>query len=112
MKKLHELKKVDPLYADRVVTALCDNSKRIISGCMFVVLSKNEGSRRKHVEEAISCGAKYILQECKNDRVETKNDVLLFFVRNVRAEWARIVSKFYESNFKNMVAITGTNGKS
>jgi UDP-N-acetylmuramoyl-L-alanyl-D-glutamate--2,6-diaminopimelate ligase len=79
---------------------------------MFAALSKNAEDRENHVNEAISRGAKYILQECENPHITMENGVLFLFVKNIRAEWARIASRFFESDFENIVAITGTNGKS
>ncbi|MDR0580570.1 MAG: hypothetical protein LBG04_00420, partial [Holosporaceae bacterium] len=112
MKKLRELLEVEHSYREEAVMDLCDDSRRAVPWCMFAALGKNAEDRKNHVDEAISRGAKYILQECENSHVTTENGVLFFFVKNVRAEWALIASKFFKSNFENIVAITGTNGKS
>ncbi|MDR0968361.1 MAG: UDP-N-acetylmuramoyl-L-alanyl-D-glutamate--2,6-diaminopimelate ligase [Holosporaceae bacterium] len=114
MKKLGELFENVDDYKNEIVQDICDNSKTASVGSLFVALTRDEESGRKYIEEAIARGAKYILQESEDEkeRVENKNGVVLFFVKNVRAELARVASKFYESRFNKIVAVTGTNGKS
>ncbi|MDR2723780.1 MAG: UDP-N-acetylmuramoyl-L-alanyl-D-glutamate--2,6-diaminopimelate ligase [Holosporaceae bacterium] len=112
MKKLRELLARDHLYGERIVVDLCDNSEQAVAGSMFGALSKDVENRKIHIDMAIARGAQYILQEGENNYTKIENGVLFFFIKNVRAEWACIVSKFFTSSFENTVAITGTNGKS
>jgi UDP-N-acetylmuramoyl-L-alanyl-D-glutamate--2,6-diaminopimelate ligase len=124
MKKLRELfgdeifgNEINDEIRNRVVLDLCDNSKQVTSGSLFVALNQNAENRRKHIEEAIACGAKYILQQGgENLNIEiveiSDNDICFIHVKDVRKKWAQIVSKFFVSKFDNVVAVTGTNGKS
>jgi UDP-N-acetylmuramoyl-L-alanyl-D-glutamate--2,6-diaminopimelate ligase len=94
------------------VSDLCDNSKTVVPGSMFIALNRNAEQRKTHIKEAVARGAKYILQEGKDNHCEIKDDIAFFFVENIRAELAHIASEFFPSNFDNIAAITGTNGKS
>jgi len=95
-----------------IVRDICDNSKLITLESMFVALNRNPENRKNHITEAISLGAKYILLEGDKNCVETIDNVLFVYTKNVRKELAHIASKFFQSSFDNVVAVTGTNGKS
>ncbi|MDR2781697.1 MAG: UDP-N-acetylmuramoyl-L-alanyl-D-glutamate--2,6-diaminopimelate ligase [Holosporaceae bacterium] len=106
------MKKVLELFDHKDAVDLCDNSKLVTRGSMFVALNRNAEQRKNHIEEAIVRGAKYIVLEGSESYCKTENDVMFFSVKNVRAELARIASYFFPSNFDNVAVVTGTNGKS
>jgi UDP-N-acetylmuramoyl-L-alanyl-D-glutamate--2,6-diaminopimelate ligase len=114
MKNLQELLdfKIDPSVSAGIVLDLADNSKSVAPGAMFIALNRDEKNRKNHVEEAISRGAKYILLNGENNYVQLQNDVLFIFTKDVRRELAHAASRFFESRLDNVVAVTGTNGKS
>ncbi|MDR1982274.1 MAG: hypothetical protein LBQ08_00540, partial [Holosporaceae bacterium] len=116
MKKLQELLsfKIDHSLETKIVSGIYDNSKHVMPESMFIALNRNAANRKSHVNEAITCGAKYILQngESGENYCEIKDGILFLFVKNVREELAHVASRFFESNFETVVAVTGTNGKS
>ena len=57
-----------------------------------------------------SNGAKIIVTENKNEGI--KNDILYIKVKNVRKLLAEISFKIYNKVPNNIIAVTGTNGKS
>ncbi|MDR1333978.1 MAG: UDP-N-acetylmuramoyl-L-alanyl-D-glutamate--2,6-diaminopimelate ligase [Holosporaceae bacterium] len=111
MKKIHEFFVYKNLSNDDV-TDLCDNSKTVVPGSMFIALNRDAEQRKNHIAEAVVRGAKYILLEGDENCLKMENGVAFFFVKNVRKELARIAAKFFASSFANVVAVTGTNGKS
>jgi UDP-N-acetylmuramoyl-L-alanyl-D-glutamate--2,6-diaminopimelate ligase len=116
MKKLNELLSF-PLsneIKELIVTDIYDNSKKVTAGGVFVALKGSSADGRAYIDEALSNGAVCIISDCENSthRVEMKNNILFIFVKNARAELAHMASKFFYSNFDNVVAVTGTNGKS
>ncbi|MDR2157718.1 MAG: UDP-N-acetylmuramoyl-L-alanyl-D-glutamate--2,6-diaminopimelate ligase [Holosporaceae bacterium] len=114
MKNLQELLsfKIDPSLGIMIVPALEDNSKLVTPDGMFIALNRNEENRKNHVQEAISRGAKYILQSGEQNCVHIQNDVLFISAKNVRAELAHAASRFFPHRFDKIAAIAGTNGKS
>jgi UDP-N-acetylmuramoyl-L-alanyl-D-glutamate--2,6-diaminopimelate ligase len=115
MKKLQELLsfKIDRSLGENVVCGLCDSSKHVQPESMFIALNRDITNRKNHIKEAISNGAKYILQSSENgaDYCTTEDNVLFLFAKNVRRELAHVASTFFKSNFETVVAVTGTNGK-
>ncbi|MDR1551179.1 MAG: UDP-N-acetylmuramoyl-L-alanyl-D-glutamate--2,6-diaminopimelate ligase [Holosporaceae bacterium] len=113
MKKLRELFNIEEEVGSKVVTDLCDDSRQVIQGNLFVVLGSCKENKRKHVEEAIARGAVAVLQEGGNeDHFEIQNDVVFFSTPNVRQKLAEVATKFFPCVFNHVVAVTGTNGKS
>ncbi|MDR0678058.1 MAG: UDP-N-acetylmuramoyl-L-alanyl-D-glutamate--2,6-diaminopimelate ligase [Holosporaceae bacterium] len=115
MKKLQELLsfKIDHSLGKKVVSSICDNSKHTPPESMFIALGRDITNRKNHINEAISNGAKYILQDSENGEnyFTIKDNILFLFAKNVRRELAHVASTFFRSNFEILVAVTGTNGK-
>ena len=63
-----------------------------------------------YINDAIKKGAKIIIHEKKFNGI--KNGVLLLYSKNVRKKLAEFSFKINKSIPKNLVAVTGTNGKS
>ncbi|MDR2067993.1 MAG: UDP-N-acetylmuramoyl-L-alanyl-D-glutamate--2,6-diaminopimelate ligase [Holosporaceae bacterium] len=96
------------------VADICDNSKNVTAGSVFIALKGFSADGKAYVNEALSNGAKCVVLDGENSacRVEMRNDIPFIFVKNARAELAHMASKFFYSNFDNVAAVTGTNGKS
>ncbi|MCR5224801.1 MAG: UDP-N-acetylmuramoyl-L-alanyl-D-glutamate--2,6-diaminopimelate ligase [Alphaproteobacteria bacterium] len=101
-------------FARLQVNGVSDDSRVVNSGNMFVAVSGNAADGKIYINDAISKGAKFTVEESSNgsSNIELKDDVVKVYVPNVRMELAHIASKFFESEFSNVVAVTGTNGKS
>jgi UDP-N-acetylmuramoyl-L-alanyl-D-glutamate--2,6-diaminopimelate ligase len=99
-----------------MVTDICEDSRKAIPGSMFVALPGFLADGRAFIDDAISRGAKYILQESKNGTNHIEFDATTFtyflYVKHVRRELSYVASKFFSSSFEHMIAVTGTNGKS
>lgn len=100
-------------FANALVYDVCDDSRKVSEGSLFVAIGGNSTDGKKYIEDAISKGAKYIVLETDNHQYTEKyNDVLFIPVDNARHELAHISSRFFESNLEDVIAVTGTNGKS
>ncbi|MDR0677273.1 MAG: UDP-N-acetylmuramoyl-L-alanyl-D-glutamate--2,6-diaminopimelate ligase [Holosporaceae bacterium] len=104
---------IDSNFNDTEISDFSDNSKQIIPGCLFVALNRNVENRKEHIKEALAGGAKCILQRSNNGKNYTKEKggIIWRFSNNVRKELAYLASKFFDRKFSNVVAVTGTNGK-
>ncbi len=117
MKNLIDLFYVEPSLQNLTITDIVDDSRKASPDCMFVAIKGNCSDGNAYILDAISKGAKFILQgdeslQAKRYNVETKDDIVYITVPNVRKELARICSIFWPRNFEHAVAVTGTNGKS
>ena len=92
------------------IRGICFDSKKAKKGDIFFAITGNNTSGLKFVEEAISKGAVAIVS---NKRIKyIYNKVPLITVKNVRKSLSEVCSKFYKNKPDNIVAVTGTNGKS
>lgn len=113
MKKLKELLsfQLPQKIRNLQVNGVCDNSKNVEDGNMFVAVVGSNLNGANYIEDAIHRGAKFVVT-AGNFSVEDKNGVIFICVPDIRKELAHIASKFFKSHFDNVVAVTGTNGKS
>lgn len=113
MKKLKELLsfQLPQKIRELQVNGVCDNSKNIEDGNMFVAVVGSHLNGANYIGDAIHRGAKFVVTS-GDFSVEDKNGVIFIYVPDIRKELAHIASKFFKSHFDNVVAVTGTNGKS
>ena len=86
------------------------NSNQVKKNNIFFAIKGNNIDGNNFISSAIKNGAKIIISEKKNK--EIKDDILYIKVKNVRKTLAEISSKIYNKVPQNMIAVTGTNGKS
>lgn len=100
---------------DSIVSSIVCDSREAIPGSLFAVFCKDLDREITLVQNATINGAKFILRE-KGTRQHAEvfgtNGITFITVPNIRIELARICAEFETHNFENIVAITGTNGKS
>lgn len=103
---------INEKFADALVYDLCDDSRKASEGSLFVAIAGNATDGKKYIEDAISNGARYVISESDNQFKEKYDDVLFISVDNARHELAYAASRFFESKLEDVIAVTGTNGKS
>ena len=86
------------------------NSNEIEKNNIFFAVRGNEIDGNNFIPQAIKKGAKIIITE--NETEELKNDILYIKTNNIRKLLAEISFKIYNKIPKNIIAVTGTNGKS
>ena len=77
---------------------------------IFFAIKGNHFDGNKFINDSIKKGARTIVSSNKYEGI--KNNVLFIKSSNVRKLLAEISSKIYKKKPKNIIAVTGTNGKS
>jgi len=94
-------------------TGIEENSENVKPGNIFVALPGEKNHGAFYIGDAISRGAKFILIDhtasCKIPFGIENNQVIK--VQNTRKYLTEILSLFYPQKPKNIVGVTGTNGK-
>ena len=104
------LKSVDKKYQKIHVRGISFDSRKVKKGYVFFAIKGNQHSGFKFINDAILKGASVIISYKKN---KIKNySVPLIMVRDVRKSLSEACSNFYNKKPSNIIAVTGTNGKS
>ncbi|MCH9845225.1 MAG: UDP-N-acetylmuramoyl-L-alanyl-D-glutamate--2,6-diaminopimelate ligase [Alphaproteobacteria bacterium] len=107
------------------ITGVTDDSRDVQSGYVFAMLPSavvGVGATGRHgreyIRQAVQQGASYLLAEAESDLAdELSTDLPIFVSDNIRRDYALMAADFYASSAKDrlpkqMIAVTGTNGKS
>ena len=91
------------------ISGIASNSKEVKKNYIFFAIKGNKNNGEKFIQDAIKKGASVIIcsQECK---IKNKN-INIIRAKNVRNLLSEVASKFYKLKPKNIIAVTGTNGK-
>ena len=92
-----------------IITGLSTNSKEVKRGHIFFAIKGKNSNGEKFIEEAINKGATVIV--CSKNFKHKDKKIFVIKKKNIRNFVSEISSKFYRSKPKNIVAVTGTNGK-
>ena len=92
-----------------VIKGLSVNSKDIKKGYIFFAIKGNKHNGEKYIQEAIDKGASVIVSS-NNFKYKNKK-ILIIKKKNLRNFVSEISSRFYKLKPKNIIAVTGTNGK-
>lgn len=114
MKKLQSLISFElpNIIKNQYVKGISDNSQHVIENGLFIAVKGTTFNGEDYIQDAIAHGAKFIVCEKNKNYAQMIDNIGFIFVKNVRQELALIASKFFDSKFCNIVAVTGTNGKS
>ncbi len=102
IKNYHPKKKIK-------IYGLATNSKKVKRGYIFFAIKGKKNNGEKFINEAIKNGAVLIVCSKKSKYINYKIPTLK--INNIREFLSRISSKFYSLKPKNIIAVTGTNGK-
>jgi MurE/MurF fusion protein len=91
------------------ITGLSSNSKKVKKGHIFFAIKGNRSNGENFIEEAIHNGASVIV--CSKSSKYKSKKILVIKNKNIRNFLSEISSKFYKLKPKNIIAVTGTNGK-
>ncbi|MCX8480362.1 MAG: UDP-N-acetylmuramoyl-L-alanyl-D-glutamate--2,6-diaminopimelate ligase [Sediminibacterium sp.] len=116
MKLLHQLIEKIP-YIHYIgdlnipITEVVIDSRKIVTGCLFIALEGGLTDGHNFIEDAIKKGASAIVHSKKI--IEYKNNISYIEVKDAHYSLAFIASAFYNnpSAKLKMVGVTGTNGK-
>ena len=104
------IKSTSKNYRKIPVKGISFDSRKIKKGDIFFAIKGNQTSGYKFINEALSKGASTIIS---NKKIKyTNHRVPLILVKDVRKSLSEACSKFYKKKPLNIIAVTGTNGKS
>ena len=86
------------------------NSKHVKKNNIFFAIKGTAIDGNKYIKDAIKKGAKTVVSNLSFEGKKSK--VLYIKTNNSRKLLSEIASKFYKKKPKNLIAVTGTNGKS
>ena len=103
-------KNIKPEYKKHYFSGISFNSQLCKSNNIFFAIEGNNTDGNKFISHAVSKGAKTIIYNKKFQGF--KNGVLYLSYKNVRKVLAELSCKIFYSKIDNLIAVTGTNGKS
>ncbi len=104
------LKSVDKNYRKIPVKGIAFDSRKVNKGDIFFAIKGNQTTGIKFVNDAISKGASVIVSSKK---IKYSNyQIPIVLVKNVRRSLSESCANFYKKKPTNIIAVTGTNGKS
>ncbi len=103
------IKKISKDKQNINILGLSTNSKEIKKNFIFFAIKGNKLNGEKFIQEAINKGASVII--CSNNCKYKNKNVLIIKTKNIRYFLSEIASRFYRMKPKNIIAVTGTNGK-
>ena len=104
------IKKINPKYRKHNFSGISFNSKTCKKNNVFFAIKGNEIDGNKFIKDAIKNGATTIVSNNKFQGVENK--ILFLRSANVRKSLAELSYSLCKIKPKNLIAVTGTNGKS
>ena len=91
------------------ITGLSTNSKKVKRGHIFFAINGKSINGEKFIKEAINKGASVIV--CSKKFKHKNKKILIIKKKNIRNFVSKVSSRFYKLKPKNIIAVTGTNGK-
>ena len=91
-------------------SGLSFNSKNVKKNNIFFAIRGTKINANRYIKEAIKKGATTVVSNL--DFQGLKNSILYIKSNNSRKLLSEVASKFYKDKPKNLIAVTGTNGKS
>ena len=87
------------------------NSKEVKKEYIFFAFKGNNTDGNYFIEDAIKNGSKIIISD-KLKKNGWKKNILFLYFKNPRKLLTKFSSKIFKKKPKNLIAVTGTNGKS
>ena len=101
---------INKKYKNFSFSGISFNTKSIKKNNIFFAIKGNSIDGNKFIPKAIKKGSKIIITEKKANQFQ--NGILYIHTNNVRKLLAETAFKIYNKKPKNLIAVTGTNGKS
>ncbi len=101
---------INSKFKKHIFSDLSFNSSSCKKNSIFFAIKGTNLNGNNYIDHAIKKGAKTIISNNKYQGL--KKNVLFIRARNVRKLLAEVASKIYKKKPKNLIAVTGTNGKS
>ena len=105
------LKNIKKKYKNINFNDIRFNSKDCKKNDIFFAINGNHTKGSNYIDNAINNGAKVIISNLKFEGFN-KNKILFLKYKDPRKLLSEASSRYYKSKPKNIIAVTGTNGKS
>ena len=102
--------KINSKYKDHYFSGLSFNSLNLKKNNIFFAIKGTSINGNRYINDAVKKGAKTIVSNSNFQGL--KNKILYIKDNNPRTLLAKVASKIYQPKPKNLIAVTGTNGKS
>ena len=102
--------KINKDYKNFYFSGISCDTKKIKKNNIFFAIKGNKFDGNNFIPIAINKGSKIIVTERKVNYVQ--NGILYIHTKNIRKLLAETAFKIYKKQPKNLIAVTGTNGKS
>ena len=99
---------LQPNVAKLKINGISFDTRTIKKGNLFVSIKGSKNNGNNFIKEATTKGAKAIIYSGK---IKKNNKVIFVKVKDTRDTLSKICAKYYKNKPKNIVAVTGTNGK-
>ncbi len=99
-------KNLESHFKDVEIDGITNNSKNVKKNFIFFAFAGNKTNGNLYIDEARKKGAK-ILISCE----EKKQDIIKLPTKDYTKIYSQLCSSFYNKKPKNIIAVTGTNGK-
>ena len=106
-----EFKKKKLFIQNNEITQISKDSRDVINGSLFFLIEENPTLGKKYIEQAVSKGAVAVVVSNSNNFINQFDNIILLKSASMRKDLAKTCSKFYGKYPKNIIAVTGTNGK-
>ncbi len=104
------IKNLDKKYKNIKFNNISFNSKNCKINDIFFAIKGNKFDGNKYIKDAINKGAKIIISNLKFTGFN-KEKILFINSKNPRKLLSEVASKIYKQKPKNIIGVTGTNGK-
>ncbi len=101
---------IDKKFKKNFFSGISFESDKVKKNNIFFAIKGNNIDGNNFIPLAIKKGSKIIITEKKHKKFE--NGIFYIHTKNIRKLLAEISFKIYKRKFKNLIAVTGTNGKS
>ncbi len=92
------------------LTGVTQDNRKVKSGYLFAALQGEHADGRDYIDDVLKRGAAVILSD-KSVQLPDNSNATLMIAAEPRKEFSRIVADFYKKQPENVIAVTGTNGK-
>ena len=101
---------VNKKYSEIFFSGISFNSSKVKKDNIFFAIRGNKLDGNQYIDDAIRRGARVIISEKK--KIKKREKIVFLYSSNVRKLLANVSYKILGSKPKNLIAVTGTNGKS
>ena len=103
------LPNINKKFRNLKFSGLAFNSNDVKQNYIFIAIEGKKFDGNNYINDAIKNGAKIIISSKFKDQI--KNNIIFLNQKNPRQILSRLSSQIFKKKPQNLVAVTGTNGK-